>query len=244
MRIVANQSNYIPWRGYFKLVANADVFIVLDSLQYTKNDWRNRNKLRGPNGTFWLTIPVSSVGGHQQTINRTSVVDSKWYNTHLKSFNQALSTAPYFDEIARDVEVLYNSCKSRSLLSDINMLFIDFVTELLGFGKSIVQDFELDLFPSTYHRLDKSERVLAICKELDANSYLTGPSGLSYLNLSLFAAAGITIETVDYRSLLDYEQRYVGFSGDVSILDFIANVGISRAASEITSETGIYSVVR
>src|SRR5216683_727265 len=96
--IAAVQSNYIPWRGYFDLISQVDEFILFDDAQYTRRDWRNRNKIKTPKGLIWLTIPVETKGKYSQKIKDTVVTDSKWARDHWRSIVHNYSKAPYFPE--------------------------------------------------------------------------------------------------------------------------------------------------
>src|SRR5687767_5361993 len=95
-RIAISQSNYIPWKGYFDLINFMDEFILYDDVQFTRRDWRNRNKIKTPNGELWLTIPVQVTGKYHQSIRETQVSDSTWARTHWRTLEHAYARAPWF----------------------------------------------------------------------------------------------------------------------------------------------------
>ena len=128
-KIFITQSNYIPWKGYFDNIAQADVFVIYDDMQYTKNDWRNRNKIKTPHGLQWLTIPVKA-GKLEKKINQTIVSDPNWTVKHWKTLKQNYAKAPFFEEI-KDVFYPLYSGQIPTNLSEINQLFISAICDYL-----------------------------------------------------------------------------------------------------------------
>lgn len=149
-RIVILQSNYIPWRGYFALVANADVLVVLDSAKYTKNDWRNRNKLRGANGSFWLTIPISRESTNGR-IYDAMVADVRWMDKHLVSIREALSGLKHSSQVVELVEADYHSFANERLLHNINMRLIGTICRAASISTQIFLDSQI-VGAEFYHR--------------------------------------------------------------------------------------------
>jgi WbqC-like protein family len=222
MKLVVLQSNYIPWKGYFDLMGLADTFVIYDSVQYTKNDWRNRNKLPSATGSTWLTIPVSTAGRSDQTINSAEVEDRRWAKKHWQTASQLLARAPYFDDYRSTWQGWFEQASELSLLHDINELFIRGVALQLGLTTRIVDDRAFDLSPGP-----PTARLVQLCQLAGADTYVTGPSGLNYLELHLFASAGIGVDVIDYSAYPSYQQRGDGFDHGVSVLDLLANVGPS-----------------
>src|SRR5688572_14117403 len=109
-RVAILQSNYIPWRGYFDILGSVDEFIIYDIVQFTKNDWRNRNRIRTANGLQWLTIPVKTSGRFGQTIAETDVDGTAWAGSHWKSISQAYARAPFFANYREQLEAAYDAC--------------------------------------------------------------------------------------------------------------------------------------
>jgi WbqC-like protein len=212
------QSCYIPWKGYFDLIGLADEFIVYDDRQYTKNDWRNRNRIKTPHGLQWLTIPVASSGRHGQRIDETEASDLRWPSKHWKAIAQNYSRAPYFGDHASRFERLYADLDDPRLAT-INHRFIVAVCEALGITTAIL--------PSTAYPVEggRSERVLALCRAAGATRYLTGPAARDYLDEALFEDAGIDVEYMSYEGYPEYPQLYPPFEHSVTALDLIFNVG-------------------
>lgn len=220
MRLVILQSNYIPWKGYFDLMAMSDLFIVYDSVQYTKNDWRNRNLIATQNGPLWLTIPVSTAGLGTQPINEARVGDARWAKKHWESVRQQLARRPAFDTIRADLQACYEQAHDLELLHDINVLFLRMLATKLGIETPIIDDREFALQPDS-----PTGKLIQLCERTGADRYVTGPAGLNYLELPRFAEAGIALDVIDYGSYPTYEQTSAEFSHAVSVVDTLASVG-------------------
>jgi hypothetical protein len=128
-RVVINQSNYLPWKGYFDLIHDADLFIFLDNVQYTKNDWRNRNRVKGANGSHWLTIPIG-VGRTRLQIDQVPLPDGSWRKKHWKTLTQCYSHAPFFSLYSSFFEGIYLNTSWRTL-SEMNQTIIEAIAKEL-----------------------------------------------------------------------------------------------------------------
>lgn len=217
MTIFITQSNYIPWKGYFDAINSADVFVVYDDMQYTKNDWRNRNQIKTPNGTQWLTIPVKSVSLDQK-INETAVANQVWRKKHWKTIVQNYSKAPHFKKYAAEFEALYLD-SSHEKLSEINHSFIVLINKLLCIETEVVWSSDYEL------KGDKNERLVNLCTELGGTKYLSGPAAQNYLAVDLFTKAGIEVEWMDYSNYPEYPQLFPPFEHGVTVLDLLFNMG-------------------
>ena len=185
MRLAVLQSNYIPWKGYFDLMAMADLFIVYDSVQYTKNDWRNRNILPTPSGPTWLTIPVVTAGRSDQRIHDAVIGDRRWARKHWQTVSQLLARRPSFASY-RDVwESWWQEAESFELLHDVNVHFLRGLAGQLGVAAPIVDDRQYRLAEDT-----PTGKLVQLCQAVRADRYATGPSGLNYLELHRFDVAG------------------------------------------------------
>lgn len=220
-RVAILQSNYIPWRGYFDILGLVDEFILYDVAQYTKNDWRNRNRIRTVSGEQWLTIPVVTSGRFGQTIEETEILPSDWADRHWKGISQAYARAPYFDAYRATLDAVYAECADATHLSTVNRRLLETVADLLGIDTPITSAREYDFSG------DRSGRLLTLCQSAAATSYLTGPSARDYLHVERFAAAGISVSFMDYSGYRPYPQVHGGFVGDVSALDLLFNTGDS-----------------
>ncbi len=156
--VVISQSNYIPWKGYFDLIGMADVFVIYDDAQYTKRDWRNRNKIKTPNGLQWLTIPVEVKGRYLQKINETRIADKNWGQKHWKTIVNTYGKAPYFNLVSDLLSDLYLN-KHYTLLSEINHAFIKKIAGFLGIKTRILRSEQFDLAEG------RTERLLGICRQ-------------------------------------------------------------------------------
>ena len=217
MKVLITQSNYIPWKGYFDAINKADVFVLYDDMQYTKRDWRNRNLIKTAKGLQWLTIPVQVKGKYFQKINETIVSEKDWNKSHWDQIRNAYRQAPYFKTYQSFFEDLYRS-SNEEFLSKINHSFLSSICGLLGISTKFMWSHEFEL------KGDKSEKLLNICKELNATHYISGPAAKDYLDESLFKAENITVEWMEY-NYNEYPQQFPPFQHGVSIIDLLFNCG-------------------
>jgi hypothetical protein len=217
-RIAIVQSNYIPWKGYFDLIRWVDEFILLDNAQYTRRDWRNRNRIKTPQGTKWLTIPVQVRGRYHQRIDETRIDDPGWAESHWKTLQQFYRPSACFDEMAPRFEKLYASVDS-DRLSEINRRFLGEICAILGI--------QTRLSWSTDYGAEgaRGEQILDLCLKAGAEVYLSGPSARDYLDEAAFEAAGVRVEWFDYSGYPQYPQLHPPFVHEVSIVDLIFNTG-------------------
>jgi WbqC-like protein family len=219
MRILITQSNYIPWKGYFDLIKSVDKFVIYDDVQFTKNDWRNRNKIKTKQGLQWLSIPVFQKSLNQK-IRDTKVSQINWNIKHWKTLITNYSKAKSFNQTNGFFSALYTQ-KLPVFLSEINYVFIKAICNYLDIQTEIIWSRELNLSGN------KNERLIDACKKLNANTYLSGPSASEYLDLDLFGQENIHVEWADYTDYPEYSQPYGKFVHEVSILDLIFNEGIN-----------------
>jgi hypothetical protein len=222
-RVAIVQSNYVPWRGYFDLIASVDEFVLLDDVQYTRRDWRNRNRIKTATGTRWLTIPVQVSGRYTQTIAETRVADEGWAAQHWSIVRQSYAEARGFAEAAPFVEELYASVPDPSL-SEVNRHFLAAICRRVEIGTPLT--------PSRDYRAEgtKTARLLDICRKAGATTYVSGPAAKDYLEEEAFAAAGIDVEWFEYGPYPAYEQVHPPFEPRVSILDTLLCTGARAAA--------------
>jgi hypothetical protein len=212
------QSCYIPWKGYFDLVNFVDEFILYDDRQFTRRGWRNRNRIKTPQGSRWLTIPVNVKGRYHQRIDETTISDPGWSGAHWRSLVHNYAAAPHFDAYRDTIEDLYRSAEEPSL-SLVNKRFLERLCQLLGITTPLT--------PSTAYEVvgTKTERLVALCRAAGASHYLSGPTAREYLDERLFAEAGIRLSYMDYAGYPEYDQLYPPFDHFVTVLDLIFNVG-------------------
>jgi WbqC-like protein family len=217
-RVGVSQSNYIPWKGYLDFIHSVDEFILFDTAQYTRRDWRNRNRIKTHAGPAWLTIPVVVKGRYQQTIQDTEISDPSWKERHWKTLLHNYARAAHFDDYRDSFEELYLGCQEK-LLSQINYRFLVRICEMLGIKTHLSWSVEYPLIRG------KTERIVEWCKLLNATHYLTGPTAKAYIDQGLFAKAGIELRYMDYSGYPEYRQLYPPFEHAVSIVDLIFNEG-------------------
>jgi hypothetical protein len=211
------QSNYIPWRGYFDIISKSDVFVIYDEVQYTKNDWRNRNLIKSPSGLIWLTIPVRQLN-LEQKINETNVSLKNWNVKHWNSINANYAKAPFFKELESLFKNLYLNIETDNL-SEINITFIRAISKFLNIKTEIISSKELNL------KGDKNERLIQAVKALNGTHYLSGPAAKNYLDEEAFKKENIQVEWMNYSIYEEYPQLHPPFAQNVSILDMIFNNG-------------------
>jgi len=214
------QSNYVPWKGYFDLIRSADEFVLYDDVQYTRRDWRNRNRIKTADGTQWLTIPVEVKGKYEQTIRLTRVTEAGWAENHRTRLRHAYGKAPFYAAYHDAIDDAYAEAGRREFLTEINDLLIRRVCELLGIETRIT-----DCAAYRLDNPDPSGRLLDICLQAGATEYLSGPAARAYMDESLFARAGVAVRYMDYAGYPEYPQLYDAFDHAVSVLDLLFMTG-------------------
>ena len=217
-KAVVLQSNYIPWKGYFDLIHDADLFVFYDEVQYTKNDWRNRNRIYSKNGLQWLTIPIAKEAVKQK-ISEVLLPGSAWREKHYKSIYFAYKNAPHFGQLEPLLKDVFLSKKWEKLV-DLNRYLITTISRLLGIETLFKdsKDFEL--------KGDKVERLMGLLKQAGAEDYISGPSARAYLSAheNLFKENRMRLTYKDYSGYPAYRQLRLPFRHEVSIVDMIANL--------------------
>lgn len=216
-RVAILQSAYIPWRGYFDIIASVDTFIFYDDVQFSAGDWRNRNRIRTEDGTKWLTIPVPKKHRIQRNICEVECSHADWRREHLERIRQSYRKAPYARETLALLEPLYGDTETN--LSRINYAFTRAICDYLGIDTELrwSWDYQSDA--------GKTERLVSLCRAAGASAYVSGPAAQDYLDVQLFQQAGIVVEWHSYDALVPYEQIHGEFESAVSIVDLLFNVG-------------------
>ena len=217
-KVAIVQSNYIPWKGYFDLIASADEFILYDDVQYTRRDWRNRNKIKTPQGLQWLTVPVKVKGKYHQAIRETEIDGEDWARTHWQTLAQCYKRAPHYASVAAGLEPLFLGAPY-SHLSALNRALIEWVCRYLGVATRVSDSADYELEEG------KSERLAGLTQAAGGTEYISGPSARGYLDESVFAARGIKVTWFDYAGYSEYPQLWGTFEHGVSVLDLLFNCG-------------------
>jgi hypothetical protein len=216
-RVAVLQSNYLPWKGYFDIIHDVDLVIFYDDVQYTKNDWRNRNRIKTPRGVEWLTIPVGM--RIHRMICEVELPDDWWAADHLDKLTRAYAAAPFFEEYRGFLEQIYLQPRWR-LLSDLNQHLIRTIAvEFLGITTEFRDSREFAA------RGRKQDRLLALLQEAGAEVYVSGPAAKDYLDADAFARAGVEVRWKDYSGYPEYRQLHPPFVHEVTVLDLLFHTG-------------------
>jgi hypothetical protein len=217
MLVAIHQPEHLPWLGFFEKMLRADLFVLLDDVQFAKGDFQNRNRVKGAGGAQWLTVPV--VHKFPQRINEVEAAGHDWQAKHWKTLRACYARAAHFDKFAPLFEDFY--ARPWAKLSDLNVAAIELITRALGIERKWVLASELKVGGQ------KSELVLNICKAVGARAYYSGKAGSAYLNKDEFRRAGIEV-VVQHFDHPVYEQPFMkesGFVPNLSALDLLFNCG-------------------
>lgn len=217
-KVAILQSNYIPWKGYFDMIAAVDEFIIYDDMQYTRRDWRNRNQIKTPQGLKWLTIPVQVKGKYHQKIRETKIESTDWAETHWKTLVQNYRRAPHFNEIEEWLKPLYLT-EQPDLLSQLNRRFIEAICNYLSIPTVISNSWDYDLVEG------KTERLANLCAQAGGTEYISGPAAKDYVEEQIFEEQDIKLSWFDYTGYSEYPQLWGEFNHGVTILDLLFNCG-------------------
>ncbi len=211
------QSNYLPWKGYFDIINEVDIFVLYDDVKYTRRDWRNRNRIKGINGAFWITVPVHK-NSNTRRIDQVEIVDSSWQRKHLISFQKNYSKAKFYRDYIDFINHIYSDREWKSL-SELNHFSIKEICKLLGIKTKFVLSSDYEL------KGEKTDRLISLLKQVDADYYLTGPKAKEYIEEQKFVDAGIELRYKDYSGYPEYNQLWGKFDHAVSIIDMLFNCG-------------------
>lgn len=217
--LVILQSNYIPWKGYFDLMHEADEFVLFDDRQFTRRDWRNRNQVKSEGGAQWMTIPVISKNKYFQRIDETEVADRAWASKHWRTLVHLYGDSPHFSSYADRIEALYRAAAEEQMLSRVNRLFLEGIGDALGLKTPLRWSSEFG------DSEGKTARLVSLCLATGSDRYLSGPAARSYIDAEEFGRAGITLDFKSYDGYPEYPQRHPPFTHGVTVLDLLFNVG-------------------
>ncbi|HEX8253768.1 MAG TPA: WbqC family protein [Thermoanaerobaculia bacterium] len=216
-RVAVLQSNYIPWKGYFDIIHDVDEFIFYDDLQYTKNDWRNRNRIKTAHGVAWLTIPVGM--RTQRRMCDVELPRSDWADQHWRRLEAAYAAAPFFRQYRAALEPLFHDPALR-LLSDLNQALIRTIAHDLLRIPTLFRDSREFQIEGT-----KQDRLLDLLQQAQAEVYVSGPAARAYLDPQRFTDSGIALRWKDYSGYAEYPQLHPPFEHAVTILDLLFHLG-------------------
>jgi hypothetical protein len=227
MRVAILQPSYLPWIGYFDQIAKVDQFVFLDNIQFTRRDWRNRNKIRTAQGWSWLTVPVIQKNRFAQTLLETQIdSSSNWRTKHLNAIRHNYIKTEFFDLYFPKIETIIN--KDWDLLVDLCLELTENLKNWLSISTPTVRSSDLNISEK------KGDKILALCRKLKATHYLTGDLAKDYLNESEFLSYNIRLEYHNYKHP-PYLQRYPEFVPYMSVVDLLFNQG--EKSLEILQQT-------
>jgi hypothetical protein len=206
----------MPWLGYFDKIVQSDIFVFLDTVQFKKNEFQNRNKIKTSQGWQWLTVPVVyKYPEHIDEVNINNRID--WRKKHMRTLEINYQKAPYCRDLFPTLKEFYAA--NSELLSEVNRESVLMLLKILGVHKETKVASELGDFPE-----EPSERLAAICESLGADTYLSGAAGSDYLDLKPFNERGIRVEFQNFKHPV-YPQLYGDFIPNLSLLDLLFNCG-------------------
>jgi hypothetical protein len=220
VKLVVLQPGYFPWLGYFEQMSCADVFVHYDDVQYDKGGWRNRNRIRTPEGWKWLSVPVRIGGKLGAPINAVEVDPrSRWQRQHWGTLLQHYRAAAHWEAAAADLEAFFSGSYER--IVDVALASTRVLAERLGIHTETVRSSELPAVPPGS---DPTARLVALCKHFGATEYYSGAAAAAYLDPRPFQEIGVRVEFQDYRHP-SFQQVYEGFESHLSALDLVLNLG-------------------
>lgn len=220
MIITIHQPEHLPWLGFFNKLSKAELFVILDHVQFEKNYFQNRNQIIGTNGVQYIGIPTVASGRMAGSIQTTEIaLEAKpnWKNKYINTIKLSYSKYPFFDEVFPILEQTLSI--DTKYICDINIAIIKAFADKLGFYPQYVRSSELDI------RGSKSELILNICKKVGATTYIAGPSGRDYLDLDSFKVNNIKVVFNDYTHPVYQQMKSKDFVPYMSSLDLFMNCG-------------------
>lgn len=210
------------------MVRQADQVVLLDSVQYTKRDWRNRNKIKTPTGPAWLTIPVETKGQFFQPIDAVRISERDWAAKHIRSIEQSYAKAAHFEAVAPWLFQMLREAGEESLLTHVNQRTLTGICSRLGIATPICRCTDLK-DRRELAQMEATERLVSLASAIGATRYLSGPAAKSYLDAGCFARAGIELAWMDYAGYPVYPQLWGAFDPALSIVDLMLNIGDGAA---------------
>jgi hypothetical protein len=223
MLVTIHQPEHLPWLGFFDKLRQAELFVLLDTCQFAKDDFQNRNRIKTGAGPAWLTVPVYKAGRSEQRIDEVAICnDRAWGRQHWAQLGAAYADAPHFAAHRPFFAELYG--RAWASLAELNLALITYLAEQLGLGGRFVRASELGISERGPTRVN-----LSICRAVGATAYLSGQAGRSYLDEAQFAEHGIAVRYQEFRHPV-YEQLWGEFRPAMSAVDLLFNHGPASLA--------------
>ncbi len=218
MRVAIHQPNFLPWLGYFYKMAQCDVFVLLDNVQYTKNSFINRNRIKTPQEAMWLTVPVKIKGRFGQLIKDVEITNKvDWRKKHLGTLETNYRKAEFFEPVFQSLKAIYFMGDWNNLC-ELNIRLLEWTLSLLKLEKKLVRASDLNV------EGESTQLLINIVKKLGGNIYLSGFGGAKYQEEELFKKAGVTLTYYAFEHPV-YPQLWAGFVPNLSIIDLLFNCG-------------------
>jgi len=221
VRVAIHQPQYLPWLGYLDKLDSADVFIVLDTVQFKKHEWQNRNRIRTKDGWQWLTVPI--VDRFPERIDRVEInARTDWQRKHAQALRLHYGSAPHWASVGPELTALLQ--KEWARLCDLNLAVLDILCRQLGITTP------RRLASTMEAREEPTDRLVDLCRAVGGTVYLAGQGALppqgapSYMDLGRFSRAGIRVQVQDYQHPT-YPQRYTPFVSHLAVVDLLFNCG-------------------
>lgn len=214
-----HQPGYLPWLGFFKKISSSDIFVFLDDVKFVRKQWQSRNKIRTNQGSQWLSVPAKN--GMIKNLNDVKIDhNTEWGLNHKKDIQFNYKKSPFFQNYWNFFDELYDE-KFEKLI-DLNLKIILYLMKVLKIDTKVILSSELNI------KKTKSDRILAICKKLDADIYLSGAMGVDYLNINDFSENNIKVEFQNFQHPI-YKQIYEPFIPNMASIDLLFNEGENAA---------------
>jgi hypothetical protein len=215
VKVAIHQPQYLPWLGYFDKLDSADVFIFLDTVQFKKHEWQNRNRIRTGDGWQWLTVPI--IDRFPERIDRVEINGkTDWRRKQCQALRLHYGRAPFWDPLGSELVALLE--RSWPRLGELNVAVTDLLCRYLGIETPRVLASRLSA------REDPTDRLIDLCRAVGGTVYLAGQGGPSYMDVGRFVAAGITVQVQGYTHP-QYPQRYQPFVSHLAVVDLLFNCG-------------------
>ena len=215
MRVAIHQPQYLPWLGYLDKLDAADVFIILDTVQFKKHEWQNRNRIRTKEGWQWLTVPI--IDRFPERIDHVEINGRvTWSRKHCQALRLHYGRAPFWDAIGPSLLAILE--RPWQHLRDLNVAVLEFLCDRLGIATRRL------LASGLPARDEPTDRLIDLCRSVAGTEYLSGETGPEYMDLSRFARAGITVSAQNYQHP-EYRQQYTPFVSHLSVVDLLFNCG-------------------
>lgn len=217
MVVTIHQPEHLPWLGFVDKIRQCDLFVFLDCVQYEKNYFQNRNRVRTGAGATWVTVPVMTAGAFGQTVRDARIADDRpWRRKICQTIAQGYRRAPFVAEYLSELETIYG--RPWRFLADLNIAIIQWVAQAFGLARRFVRASQLAVAGR------RSELLARICVAVGAKVYLSGVSGRDYLDERPFAEAGIAVRYQSFNHPV-YRQCYEPFLANMSSIDLLFTQG-------------------